>query len=179
MPLPLGHAAVGLAIYELYPAKKPRVRWWKLWLFVAVLSVLPDIDYAIGLVYGGNGNLFHRGITHSLLFALIAGLFFFLSGKKWPRFFPPLGFVRCTLVVLSHTVMDMLFSPSGASLFYPLEIVRSSGHSGFWDLARITIVESHKDAGIIFFCAVLIIAARIAGKLSLSASRRKSARKPR
>ncbi len=168
MPLPLGHAAAGLAIYELYPAAKPKIEWWKLWLFVGILANLPDIDFIIGLVYGGNGNIFHRGITHSLLFALFAGLFAFLAGRKWPRIFPPLGFIRCTILVLSHTILDVIFSESGTSLFYPFELFHSAGYSTLWDIARMTMTESYRDAGIIIASAAVIISVKAVERIRLA-----------
>jgi membrane-bound metal-dependent hydrolase YbcI (DUF457 family) len=175
MPLPLGHAAAGLAIYELYPTEKPKIKWWRLWLFVAALAVLPDIDFLIGLVYGGNGNIFHRGFTHSLLFALFAGFFASLAGKKWSGIFPPIGFIRSTLIVLSHTILDILFSETGASLFYPFQLVHAAGHSTFWDIARTTIMESYKDAGLIAVSMAIIILARIIKKIHASGKRKGSA----
>lgn len=68
MPFPLGHAAGGLAIYELYAKNGFKVRPWKALVFIIVLTNLPDIDMLIGLILQANGNIFHRGPSHSLLF---------------------------------------------------------------------------------------------------------------
>ena len=55
MPFPLGHAAGGLAIYELYAKNGFKVRLWKAVVFIIVLTNLPDIDMLIGLIVHGNG----------------------------------------------------------------------------------------------------------------------------
>ena len=75
MPLPLGHAFIGAATYELCLDNNSIFRQWQVALFTMVLANLPDLDIFIGLVFRGNGNAFHRGPTHSLLFVLIMGYF--------------------------------------------------------------------------------------------------------
>ena len=75
MSLPLGHASLGLAAYDLTrkSADVSLFRQWKVFTIVIILSNLPDIDILLGLLYSGNGALIHRGPTHSLLFAVIMG----------------------------------------------------------------------------------------------------------
>ena len=63
MPFPLGHAAGGLAIYESYAKNGFNMRPWKALVFIVVLTNLPDIDVLIGLIFHGNGDIFHRGPT--------------------------------------------------------------------------------------------------------------------
>ena len=57
---------------ELAPGKKTPALNWKHYLFFALLANLPDIDVLIGLLFHGNANIFHRGMTHSLLFSFFA-----------------------------------------------------------------------------------------------------------
>ena|SRR5438105_732131 len=78
------HAVVGLGVAQLYT---PGRRTWFYWLLAALLAVFPDIDVFSSAAYGA--LLGHRGITHSLIFALwlaflAASLTFrFLRGNLW------------------------------------------------------------------------------------------------
>ena len=74
MPLPLGHAAIGLATYETVKKEDPGSSRISIFLFITILANLPDVDVLVGLLTHGNGSLFHRGPTHSLAFALASGL---------------------------------------------------------------------------------------------------------
>jgi inner membrane protein len=71
MPSAITHALVGAALAAAAPRELPRVR---LALTLALLSALPDLD-VIGLRLGipYEHALGHRGITHSLAFAALAG----------------------------------------------------------------------------------------------------------
>jgi inner membrane protein len=62
------HAVVGLGLARLYTG---RPMPWAYWGLATVLPIVPDLDVFSTAVYGG--PLGHRGITHSLLFALLAG----------------------------------------------------------------------------------------------------------
>jgi inner membrane protein len=65
------HAAAGAALWPLLrPAHAPRSAW----VVGAALAVFPDIDvigFRFGVAYGD--LLGHRGLTHSLLVAIVAG----------------------------------------------------------------------------------------------------------
>ena len=141
MPLPLGHTAIGLAAYKTVDRDGEHVSPWKLAAWITVLANLPDIDIVLGLLAGGNGYLFHRGPTHSLLFALGAGL---LASQAWR-----LSRRTCFAVVFSHVLADMVLTSAPVSLFWPLE-VHWSGNSGGWgQIAHALIFESMKDFGIV------------------------------
>jgi inner membrane protein len=67
------------------PEEKVSYRRTFFWLFVAAAN-LPDIDVILGLVYDPiNSIRYHRGITHSLLFApllaFLPSVLFFLFGR--------------------------------------------------------------------------------------------------
>ena len=62
------HSAVGLGLARLY-ADRPMP--WTYWILAAALPVIPDLD---AFSTGAYGALFdHRGITHTLVFALVVG----------------------------------------------------------------------------------------------------------
>ncbi|OAI46244.1 hypothetical protein AYO44_11745 [Planctomycetaceae bacterium SCGC AG-212-F19] len=70
MPTIVTHAVVGLALGRLFTVRKmPRLAFWGM---LAGLAMLPDIDvlgHRLGIPYGD--VLGHRGLTHSLPFALV------------------------------------------------------------------------------------------------------------
>jgi inner membrane protein len=71
MPTIFSHAVFSSALGGAYAAKPIPARFW---FWAASCSVLPDLD-VIGLWFGISYRSMwgHRGITHSLLFALLAG----------------------------------------------------------------------------------------------------------
>ena len=99
MPLPLGHAAIGLTTYEL-SAGTSAFRRWKRFVFIVLLANLPDIDVLIGLVFRWDGNAFHRGPTHSLLFALFGGFMAYYAGRYWLKI-PNINYRQSALLIFS------------------------------------------------------------------------------
>jgi len=79
--------AIGLATHNLLGEDRSSLTLWKAITSVAILANLPDIDIIIGLIMEGNGYAFHRGPTHSLIFALAAGLIA-LNGWRWRQQVP-------------------------------------------------------------------------------------------
>jgi hypothetical protein len=71
MPLPIGHAVIGFTTQSLFSAEESSSDRWKALLGILILSNLPDVDVLLGIVFHGNGNVFHRGPTHSCVFRRI------------------------------------------------------------------------------------------------------------
>jgi membrane-bound metal-dependent hydrolase YbcI (DUF457 family) len=160
MPLPLGHIAIGLATHEVGTTRSAFSRW-KLFAAIVVLSNLPDIDVIIGLLFHWNASAFHRGPTHSLLFALAFG---FLASRAaaiwdWP---PRLGFWTCFSLILSHVAADALLSPLAVSFLWPLETNWSTGHSGWGDVVGMVLRGDKQDAWIALSSAAVITLQRTA-----------------
>ncbi len=153
MPFPLGHTAIGLATYET--ARKKGVCSSRIALFVSIvfLANLPDLDILFGLLIKSNGAAFHRGPTHSLLFALVAGCMFSWAGRRWHRI-PRLDFGLCTLLIFSHVLADMLLTTSPVSLLWPFEIYWSQGHSGWSDIVQMALFQGVQD----FIIAAVVLA---------------------
>ena len=158
MPLPLGHLAIGLAAHELTTDRSAFNRWT---LFPAILTLsnLPDVDVVLGLLLQWNGSAFHRGPTHSLLFALVAGCMASRASGRW-TWLPRLGFWSCFGLILSHVAADALLSASAVSFFWPLETHWSVGHSTWRDVFGMVLQGNAQDAWIILGSAVLIMARR-------------------
>lgn len=162
MSLPLGHFAVGLTTHEFAsdntssPFRRPDLA-----LYIALLANLPDIDVVAGLVLQGNGNAFHRGVTHSIIFALFAG---FLASRAWKLCdrIPKVGFSICFVIILSHLFADFFFSGGPVPFLWPLEFKVSSGYKGWSDVFNSVFLQAYQDFGVIMVCGAAIACQRLA-----------------
>jgi membrane-bound metal-dependent hydrolase YbcI (DUF457 family) len=124
--------------------------------FLIILSNLPDIDILIGLIFSGNGNAFHRGPTHSLIFALIAGFLASCVSRRWSSI-PTLKYSICTLIVLSHVVADFFLTSAPVSFFWPLEVNLVGGYRGWADVVNSVLLKSFQDLGIVVVCGLILM----------------------
>lgn len=147
MPFPIGHTAIGLAVYETAQTKPVYTSRTAYIIYITVLANLPDMDILFGLILQDNGAAFHRGPTHSLLFALLFGFLASQFYRLWPRI-PRLGFGLCSLLIFSHVAADMFLTASPVSLFWPLEIYWSQDHSTWIQVIDMVLFQSIQDAGI-------------------------------
>lgn len=165
MPLPIGHAALGWAADETVHPSPPReahdISGSSLTRFasVTILANLPDLDVLFGLLVYGNGAAIHRGPTHSLLFALLAGYLASNLWRVWHRI-PRLGFGLCFFLVFSHVAADMLLTSSQVSLLWPLELHLVSGHNGWGQVVHMVLFQSIQDVGIIAVSLIYVYALR-------------------
>jgi membrane-bound metal-dependent hydrolase YbcI (DUF457 family) len=155
MPLPLGHALIGLTTHELCSENCSAFSRVKLAVFIVILANLPDIDVLIGLLLQGNGNAFHRGPTHSLMFALFMGFLASHAWRLWPKV-PKVTFNNCFLFILSHNITDLFFTNAPVSLFWPFEVNWTIGHSGWGDVMGSVFLQVFQDAEIALGCGVII-----------------------
>lgn len=123
---PLTHLALGACTGEVLLGK----RFGKKAMFWGALAAnLPDVDTVTGLfVPGDEALLLHRGITHSLLFALLAGL---LLAVIFGRLYRRIGFgyfalFFCAEIAL-HDLLDTCTS-YGTGLLEPFSHNRFSFH---------------------------------------------------
>lgn len=156
MPLPLGHFAVGITTYEMFEGNEPENSIWRVATFTAVLSNLPDIDVIVGLIIAGNGYVYHRGPTHSIIFALISALIASNLYKLCSKI-PKLSFKVCFLIILSHLFADLLFTNSPVSILWPLEVHWSIGDSGWIDVVSSIFLEAYRDIGIVLCCSIVLL----------------------
>jgi len=156
MSLPIGHATIGITAYNLFFRNGSSVGGWKVPLGILVLSNLPDVDVILGIVLQGNGSVFHRGPTHSLAFAVIAG---FLASKVWEWWspWPRLSFRICFMLILSHILADSVFTSSPISFFWPFAVNWSGGHSGLTHVVNSVLFENYQDMPIILGCGLLVL----------------------
>ena len=160
MSLPIGHATIGFTAYTLFCGNGMSLGRWKGPLGILILSNLPDVDVVIGIILQGNGSAFHRGPTHSLIFALIAG---FLASRVWDLWseLPRLTFRICFMLILSHILADAVFTTSPVSFFWPVTVNWSGGHSGLTQVVNLVLFGNHQDVTLIFGCAFVLLLHRI------------------
>ena len=126
MPTVFTHALAGLALAPLAPRAIPRGR---LALALAFASILPDVDvltFALGIPYAHDFG--HRGFSHSLAFALLAGwlvarLAFSgvgLTTRAWWKVFALLS-----LAAASHGLFDAMTNGGlGIGFLLPFDSTR-------------------------------------------------------
>jgi membrane-bound metal-dependent hydrolase YbcI (DUF457 family) len=160
MPLPLAHAALGLTTHELLGENQPIHSLWRKLALIALLANLPDIDVVIGLLLQGDGSVFHRGPTHSLLFALGMGWLASRAWRWWSRT-ASLSLIWCASIILSHILADALLTRAPVSLFWPLEVHWSREHCGWLDVIDSVLHGSWSDIGLIFGAGLVILFSRV------------------
>jgi inner membrane protein len=117
MPSPIGHTLAGCAVaLALIPPQMPHA--WEAWALCLVSANLADLDFIPGLIVG-RPRAFHRGLSHSVMAALMAaGLGASLmawSAIPW--------FTRAGLIFLSyasHVGLDYGTPGRGVLLSWPV-----------------------------------------------------------
>jgi len=144
VPSSFSHAIGGLALgTPLLRGPVPRRYWW----LAALCATIPDLDYLWSRGFPHDHWLAHRGLTHSLLFAVVfAGLIAwagFRPGTLSPSYWTRWG--ALALATASHGLLDSLSTyGAGPAFFLPLTTRRyffpwrpiSAGpgphHHGIW-----------------------------------------------
>lgn len=91
-------------------------RAWPQLLLGAMLAVIPDFDLALPWLWHYSDRI-HGGFTHSLLFAIVAGLL----AARLAREFHRRGVLVYTAATLSHALLDFAVKKEfgGAQLLWP------------------------------------------------------------
>jgi inner membrane protein len=125
MPSAFSHAVAAIALGKAYTTRPMPVRFW---ILSAGCAIAPDFDVMgrrLGIEY--TDMLGHRGITHSLLFAMVlSALVMVLAFRK-----PVEGISRVKLFILfflvtaSHGILDaMVDGTLGVAFFAPFSAGR-------------------------------------------------------
>jgi inner membrane protein len=119
MPFPIAHALLGASIVVAGSPQpiRPNRAWLKKLIIGSILAILPDLDY-VGISFLNLNRSWHRGPTHSLLVALVAGALISLLFRRGAR-------LRWAMIyaaaIASHGLLDSLLSMDrGAALLWPL-----------------------------------------------------------
>lgn len=123
MCTPVTHAVAAVGLGKLFTGRPMPLLFWEL---AVVLSILPDIDvfaFSLGIPY--EHPFGHRGFTHSLLFALLAGLLTSaLTYRRFRvRFLDLWGFYF--VATASHGILDALTNGGhNIAFFWPFDAER-------------------------------------------------------
>ena len=124
MPTIFTHAVAALALGKTCAgARRMPARFW---LLSALCAVLPDAD-VVGFSFGLRGSVLgHRGLSHSLLFALAVALLVVRLAFRKARPFKPAWLVLYFFAVTaSHGLLDALTDGGpGVAFFAPFDATR-------------------------------------------------------
>ena len=127
----LTHIALGAVIGEAYAGKKLGKRAM---VIGALAQSLPDIDFVASFWLPAADNLIvHRGITHSILFSLIATVLLALAAYRWhktPTLSPSHWAVFFGIEIFVHLFLDA-FNNYGVGWFEPFSHYRISFNTLF------------------------------------------------
>jgi inner membrane protein len=121
-----GHGFAGYMLGQIaYDRQMPA----KFWILSILCGILPDIDalgYFLGVPY--HSALGHRGFTHSIVFALLVGVFiplvFFSEVQRFTPYWWGLA-AFFFLATISHSLLDGLTTGGlGAAYFAPFDNTR-------------------------------------------------------
>src|ERR1051325_5252994 len=125
MPSAFTHAVAAVALGRVYTKPKPPLRFW---ILSAACAIAPDLDVMcrrFGIDY--SDMLGHRGLTHSLLFALVLSALVVLVAFRKPIEGIGRGklFLSFFLATASHGVLDaMVDGTLGVAFFAPFSAAR-------------------------------------------------------
>lgn len=163
MPSPVGHTLFGLTIYVLW-CKNLR-KWlneWYIILWIIFCANLPDIDFFIGVALG-DMNRFHQVYTHTLGFALVAGLIVYAVKKNYR--ISLLTFIA----VYTHVILDslnhdtrppigvMLFWPFSNKHFNPMQIFYAVPHLRIYDIFSSFFMKAVMHEVLLLFVPLLVL----------------------
>ncbi|MEP7147308.1 MAG: metal-dependent hydrolase [Acidobacteriota bacterium] len=121
MPTIFSHAILASALGGAFQSGQPTKLSGRFWILTAICAIVPDLDvvgFAFQIQYG---DMFgHRGLTHSLSFALLVGLitpYIFFSAEHVLRRKLIIYFAAVTF---THPLLDMLTNGGlGVALLAP------------------------------------------------------------
>ena len=119
------HAAAALSLGTAFPARRLPRRWWLLGIACAVVPDVDVIGFHFGVHYGD--LLGHRGVTHSLAFALVLAVVIAVCARSWCSDRPDTKTLVLFLFVVtaSHGVLDAMTNGGlGVAFFAPLSSAR-------------------------------------------------------
>lgn len=167
MPLPIAHGLVGAAVVAaLRPSSQPG--GWRALALGAFLGIAADFDYALNWLRIGAGG-WHHGFTHSIPFALVAGLITIIVLRQ----FDLRSFIVYSAAFASHTLLDFMLTESrGVALWWPFTNYRyklrlpnpidytwsdDSWARAALDLLKISLIE------LMIFAPILVIVIFVSG----------------
>jgi inner membrane protein len=120
MPTPVAHSLVGASLVAALVPRAGRARYWVLLAAGAVVANAADLDFLLVFVF--RSRAWHRGFTHSLVFALAVLVCLLLAlGRRRAREAAGLG-----LAYVSHVLLDFATTKEtgGLELLWPFSLDR-------------------------------------------------------
>ncbi|HEX8293846.1 MAG TPA: metal-dependent hydrolase [Pyrinomonadaceae bacterium] len=120
MPLPVAHSLVGASLVAAVLPRAGRAGYWAALAGGALVANAADLDFGLSFALGSRG--WHRGFTHSLVFALAVLLCLLLAlGRRRAREAVAFG-----LAYASHALLDFATTMrgGGVELFWPFSAER-------------------------------------------------------
>ncbi|NEO98905.1 MAG: metal-dependent hydrolase [Symploca sp. SIO2E9] len=165
MPSPIAHSVSGYVLAKFLPLEEGinhgRRRWDVQIFYPVFVAAAADFDFIPQLITEGN---YHRGLTHSLTFAIgfsaVVGLIF---SYLW-KFSYKQVFLWTLLLYSSHLCLDFFSEGRGIKLFFPftdsffkspLTIFPGVHHSrGLWDYSHIIPLVFESIYSVLLFLLV-------------------------
>jgi membrane-bound metal-dependent hydrolase YbcI (DUF457 family) len=117
----LGHGLMGISVASAVAAKSETKNRRKLFVLAAILSLIPDTDVLFYIAFGVLGMTPHRGITHTLSFAVLMGLALTALFRSYFDLTFQRSFLLFFGVLFTHLVLDYLMGCGPAvPFFWPL-----------------------------------------------------------
>ena len=120
MPMPVAHGLVGAGLVAAVLPRAGRARYWLPLAAGAVLANAADLDFFLVFIF--RSRAWHRGFTHSLVFALAVLLCLLLAlGRARAREAVAFG-----LAYASHVLLDFATTKTGGGLelLWPFSVDR-------------------------------------------------------
>lgn len=117
-----GHAIAGLAISAAYTQGRPPRR---VWVLATVCALAPDLDWFTAFLPAAEGtSLAHRGLSHSLIAALLLAAAAMLIGLR-PQLRSPRRWACMLTAAFSHGLLDACtFGGTGVAFLLPFSKAR-------------------------------------------------------
>ncbi len=114
----VGHALAGVSVASAIEHGGTRENRRRLFGLAALLSITPDLDVLIYIAFRPLGMTPHRGITHTIVFALFVGVFMAIVCRRFLGLTYLRVFLIVSAVLLSHSLLDYLMGCGPAVPFF-------------------------------------------------------------
>ena len=169
MPSPIAHSVSGYLLAKFLPLKQikfpySQTSYW-LAFYPVSIAIFADFDFIAQLVTGEN---YHRGPTHSLMFAMLISVILALPISYLWKYSYRAIFSSNLLLYCSHLLLD-LFSNGGKGieLFWPftdvffksqITIFPAINHSiGLWKYSHLKAISFELGYSILLFWLVSLV----------------------
>ena len=180
MPSPIAHSVSGYLLAKFLPLKQIKFpyshTWYWLTFYPVLIAILADFDFIPQLI---TGEKYHRGLTHSLMFALLISLILALPIAYFWKYSYRAIFCSNFLLYCSHLLLDcfteggkgmeLLWPFSDVYLKSPIAFFPGIHHSrGLWELSHLKAIAFESLYSILLFWLVSLVTNHLSQKKSKS-----------